>query len=153
MLHEFGAPIVAIFEDLNFMSNEITGMYYCSGSPLESTLEVLTNIDYAEDAQFFTSDPDNGTVLHFFTSPVSVVEMEELDWVKVYPTTTNEQVYVDVIYTHCTYEIYDALGKLLVSGVLDKGLNTIDLSDLVSGIYFVRTKTDDNHITTRVFKQ
>lgn len=153
IVHSLGAPIIALLHDYNYFTDEVTGIYYCSGPPLESTLEVATNIDDVQTAQFLTDDPSNGTILRFGTSPVSVSETELLDWVEVYPTRTTDIVQVKVKYDNTTYEIFDALGNLLKTGALYKGLNTIDISDLVTGIYFVRTISGDHHTTTRVFKQ
>lgn len=154
MVHSFtGAPIVALIQDVNFFTDELTGIFYCSGHPDDATLEASDNLDEVENATFLSADPQNGLIFRFGTSPVSVFEEEELDWVNVYPSHTRDRVYVNTILNDSQYAVYDAVGNLVANGILYKGLNTVDFSELVAGVYFIRTSSHDHHYTSRVFKQ
>ncbi len=53
--------------------------------------------------------------------------------------------------------IYDVLGKQLVRNSLDSGLNQVDLSSFISGVYFVKVQLLNNPVggvkTYRIIKQ
>lgn len=49
--------------------------------------------------------------------------------------------------------IYDVLGKLLLSDVIDKKINTFDLSNFSNGIYYVKVKYNSETLVKKIVKQ
>ena len=57
---------------------------------------------------------------------------------KLWPVPTNEVVHIDGIKSKSNYEIIDSTGKLVLSGILYSGENSIDTSTLVAGSYVLK---------------
>lgn len=57
---------------------------------------------------------------------------------KLWPIPANELLHIDGIMYKSNYEIMDTNGKLVLSGKLNAGENTIDISELISGIYIFK---------------
>lgn len=50
-------------------------------------------------------------------------------------------------------KIYNVIGKLMMQKTMDKSVNSLDLSDLTSGIYFVRLEDQNQSKTIKLVKQ
>ena len=57
----------------------------------------------------------------------------------IYPNPANDFIIVDINETiNTNYQIYDIAGKVVLSGVLNSGGNSINTSVLTNGIYFIQ---------------
>ena len=75
--------------------------------------------------------------------------------VNVYPNPVNDRLYIETqtLTQTMTVEIYDVYGRHQVTETPShQGNLTIDLSNLKSGIYFVKIKTEEGNIVKRIIK-
>ncbi|MEN9918220.1 MAG: hypothetical protein RL662_656 [Bacteroidota bacterium] len=69
--------------------------------------------------------------------------------ISVYPTPAEDFVTVEMA-ENSTFKIFDLNGKQISSGNLDKGTNTINLTEMTSGIYLLITEYDNMQTTTKI---
>ena len=95
-----------------------------------------------------------------FTKEVCVTTtadmIEEIDSkVKIYPNPVNDRLYIETqtLTQTLTIEIYDVYGRRQVTETPShQGNLVIDLSELKSGIYFVKINTEKGNIVKRIIK-
>jgi phosphatidylserine/phosphatidylglycerophosphate/cardiolipin synthase-like enzyme len=74
-------------------------------------------------------------------NPNSVSEVNEMD-ILVFPTITSNQLFVqNNEYENLNYEIIDLNGKQISNGIFSEKLNSIDVSSLEKGMYFLILKS------------
>ena len=74
--------------------------------------------------------------------------------VNVYPNPVNDRLYIETSTQIQSIEVYDIYGRIqnLRNSETQKLRNSIDVSDLNSGIYFVKIKTEEGNIVKRIVK-
>lgn len=136
--------------------------------PTAGELELLPNTDPIAQGlggvldSFFNSNIDNTTTQNYFSgftlgmesfgfSTLSVDEVSSLEpTIRIYPNPASEIVTIVTSNTIDRVEVFDIQGKQVKAL---KQTNTIDVSDLNSGMYIVRIKTDNSTITKRLVKK
>ena len=73
---------------------------------------------------------------------------------KVYPNPVQDRLYIETLTQIQSIEVYDIYGRVqnLRNSETQKLRNSIDVSDLNSGIYFVKVKTEEGNIVKRIIK-
>lgn len=71
--------------------------------------------------------------------------------VKIYPNPATDFIAIS-IKTETEYKLFNINGKIIKEGVFLKGLNSINISNLVNGIYLMRLQTEEGVITKRIIK-
>jgi M6 family metalloprotease-like protein len=93
----------------------------------------------------FTTKIADSISFYYSPEPISVSEYAVFNSnVAIYPNPALDQLSVNftsTISSPISYTIFDATGKEAQSGFFSETLNTIDISLLVSGIYFIQMKT------------
>ena len=74
--------------------------------------------------------------------------------VNIYPNPVNDRLYIETSTQIQSIEIYDIYGRIqnLRNSETQKLRNSIDVSELNSGIYFVKVKTEEGNIVKRIVK-
>ena len=74
---------------------------------------------------------------------------------EIYPNPVNDKLYIETqtLTQIVTIEIYDIYGRRQKSIVNSQRSTVIDLSDLKSGIYFVKVRTEEGDIVKRFIKR
>ena len=74
--------------------------------------------------------------------------------VNIYPNPVNDRLYIETSTQIQSIEIYDIYGRIqnLRNSETQKLRNSIDVSDLNNGIYFVKVKTEEGNIVKRIVK-
>ena len=73
--------------------------------------------------------------------------------VNVYPNPVKDRLYIETSTQTQSIEIYDVYGRLQVTKTPShQGDLSVDVSDLNSGIYFVKIKTEEGNIVKRIVK-
>ena len=74
--------------------------------------------------------------------------------VNVYPNPVNDRLYIETSTQIQSIEVYDIYGRIqnLRNSETQKLRNSIDVSDLNSGLYFVKVKTEEGNIVKRIVK-
>ena len=78
---------------------------------------------------------------------------EQISSVQVYPNPANDRLYIETQTQTQTIEIFDIYGRRQKSIVNSQRSTVIDLSELKSGIYFVKINTEKGNIVKRIIKQ
>ncbi|MBQ5855896.1 MAG: T9SS type A sorting domain-containing protein [Bacteroidales bacterium] len=81
--------------------------------------------------------------------------IEEIDSnVEIYPNPVDDRLYIETLTQTLTIEIYDVFGRLQdYKTTRLQGNVAIDVTDLKSGIYFVKINTEKGNIVKRIIKQ
>jgi len=74
--------------------------------------------------------------------------LNELSEIKVYPTPTADRIYVDLndFSRYCSFELFDAQGRLIEQTKLPTNNNFMSLKRLHKGMYFYRLTVDNKLI-------
>ena len=77
-----------------------------------------------------------------------------MDDFKVYPNPVNDRLYIETSTQIQSIEVYDIYGRIqnLRNSETQKLRNSIDVSDLNNGIYFVKINTEEGNIVKRIVK-
>jgi hypothetical protein len=72
--------------------------------------------------------------------------------IRIYPNPANDRLYIET--QTLTIEIYDVYGRRqnLKNSETQKLRNSIDISELNSGVYFVKIKNEDGEVVKRFIK-
>ena len=86
------------------------------------------------------------------TLSLSVNEVDNKEYFNIYPTITNGNIYLDQLEQVDNFKlsVYDTNGRK--QNVIFEN-NSIDLSGLANGMYFVNLKNNTKNITKRVIKR
>jgi len=84
-------------------------------------------------------------------SSVSVNETKQLN-VAVYPNPAQNTLYINAD-NASSYKIYNILGAEQKSGLLNKNFNTVDISNLESGVYFINVSNGKSVTKVKFVKE
>jgi len=62
--------------------------------------------------------------------------------IKLYPNPTSDKIYIESLLINHNAEIFDLNGKLMLSKLIDSDVATIDVSNLTTGIYFIKISNE-----------
>ena len=71
----------------------------------------------------------------------------------VYPNPTSNQFTIQTSEAIATYSVIDFSGKTLLKGKIDKDSTSVDISQLPSGIYFVRMSGEKRSFMKKIIKE
>ena len=85
---------------------------------------------------------------------VNIDEYSQNTNVNVYPNPANDKIYIESQTHILTIEIYDIYGRVqnLRNSETQELRSSIDISNLKSGIYFIKINTDEGNIVKRIIK-
>ena len=82
---------------------------------------------------------------------VASVESNELRQVSLYPTPTNNQLHIKNFNNVVSkIEVFNVLGKKLISNALENNKQTIDTSSLANGMYLVKLTSLNNESSSKM---
>jgi PKD repeat protein len=76
--------------------------------------------------------------------------------ISIYPNPAKDAIYVNLStlsLDNTTVELYDAIGKLVVSQKVVDAISTLLISDLAKGIYSIRIIADSHQVVKRIVKE
>ena len=122
-------------------------------SSLEYTSEWKNN-RYVEVVAVYENDKTSVGIVKQITSEENVNEIETND-ICVYPNPVDDKLYIATEEEVKEVVVYSITGVIVgqQSTVNSQQTLTIDLSDLKSGIYFVKINTEKGNIVKRIIKQ
>ena len=86
----------------------------------------------------------------FYAIAQSIGEIE-YNQVKIYPNPVHDILFIEPALQNAAWMIYDVTGRMVASGRLDE--NSIDASQLESGVYLIRIVTGDSENSARFVKE
>ena len=108
----------------------------------------------------FKNITENHTIHVTFTPDVNIIENEQASNFTIYPNPSNGMLYIASveIVPPQAITILDVLGRCMASveiqlASLQQLITTLDISNLPSGIYFLRIQTKKNVIKKKIIKQ
>jgi hypothetical protein len=103
---------------------------------------------FYESDELLYHNPDYETC---FLNTMSIAENTK-EALNVYPNPTSNQLYVEskLVHSKSVFEIIDIAGKLIEKGCINEN-NSIDVSVLNKGIYFLKVMTDNKIISINKF--
>jgi Secretion system C-terminal sorting domain len=119
---------------------------------------IVTMMDFrSTDGMFVVSTFGNGifsTKIQSFHEGISEKNMLK-DQIKIYPNPVDHILKIDFTqkYFQTTFEIFDVKGELVMHGMLTQLTNSIDVSELKTGIYFVNINEDGKSLVLKVMKE
>lgn len=121
--------------------NENTHTYGTDDELLQTDVAFFDFVsgDYAPGFRLVYSDHTN----------VASLSSEQQSKIALYPNPAVDMVHIELIEVSA-FQIYNLSGGLVISGEFNKGLNSIDVSGLVSGMY-ICTIANDNTTTSLKF--
>ena len=82
-----------------------------------------------------------------------ITNIEQTQSINIYPNPANDRLYIETQTLTQTIEIFDIYGRRQKSIVNCQRSTVIDLSELKSGLYFVKINTEKGNIVKRIIKQ
>ena len=72
------------------------------------------------------------------------------EMLKVYPNPTNGIVTLELSIGASNYILTNSTGQIIQTGVLEHGINSVDLSKFPSGLYLIQVRTQDAILTKKL---
>jgi len=90
-------------------------------------------------------------------NPAAINETIDLLW-NVYPNPAGDFLYIESLgavssFNETLYQLLTAEGKKVIGGTLKSGINTIDMSRIAKGIYFLELKTESGTVTRKFLRK
>lgn len=81
--------------------------------------------------------------------------IERNNFIKMYPNPSSGSITIEgfVVNARSRYTLRDATGKIILSGTVPEGNQTLDVSSLLNGMYFITFTGDHETVTLRLVKQ
>ncbi len=92
-------------------------------------------------------------VLSNLSSVLSINSFANLNELSLYPNPVKDRITINGITTNTTIEVYDIMGKSILSEVINPNHNTIDLSNLSKGFYVLHIKEESNTKGIKISKE
>jgi parallel beta-helix repeat protein len=125
---------------------QIEDAFYESDSPYWFFSRPLTEPGYYTQV---LDGPDCDSVIGLTLMVLEGVEEPNETVIKVWPNPTTEQIHIDTE-TPCDVEVRNALGQLVLHA---EKVETIEISSLENGIYFLTIKQNSKRLVTKIVKQ
>jgi len=142
---EDGFDGVLIYDGID-ESSKLIGVF--TGSDIPDVISSTGGSMYV----LFVSDElirKEGWSANYDSNSLSIGQTNQLESIKVYPNPTSGIVYISPSEKVLTIQIYDLLGKVIMS---EKGVNKFNIRDLSSGVYMIKLSDGDNETIHRIIK-
>lgn len=146
-------PVIGLGKKLNLATQEMEKVYVLKGNPGSPTIDSMTMTSAPKG---LSAVPANGTVYRFTPKGNGTTAVRDAALqasVRVFPTQCTSALTIQSLGTEpVRYEIVSAIGSSLLSGSVQSGSNSIDLSNLSPGTYVVRLSSGDAQDARRIVK-
>ncbi len=103
----------------------------------------MTNLDGGSDLKFY--------IAKLGSTVSGINEIGQLNTMYgVYPNPANDLIYIDKLTGKTTMQIVDISGKEVIAAQLTNSTESIDVSSLQNGIYFIELTTTTSHVTQKL---
>ena len=148
----------------DFAQTQVFGKYELNENGQKSTRLSYTVDELLKETQYwYTLEALSGTdVIAVFennfvtTDGTSIADISQNETIKIYPNPTTGKLKIESGENKginpLVIEVYDITGRKIVNCQLST-FNSIDISHLSNGIYFVVLKTDKGELTTKIIKE
>lgn len=119
----------------------------------ESDLPMITNIGYINNRLIFIKETvANGKELWSFTTTLSSRNFEDIATVKIYPNPARSELNIEVPFSEIySLQVINSLGQVVLEKENNDGAAAMDISTLLSGIYFLKINIANEPVQTLKF--
>ena len=150
----FGFPCVMLIDELDFNTQTWSGMWTLAG-PADNP-QVVSVSEFGplglDPSQLLSSDPQEGQVYSFqLPTPIGVSEQPSKNSLRLFPQPAKDQVsfYADA---QDRITVWNAQGQVVMQYTASIGLNTLEISSLSDGLYYLQS-TNDEKLPTKLLVQ
>lgn len=152
----FGGPMLGYVKNMDYKAMSFDKIYLLSGNPTAPTIDSATDVSISYPT--LSAYPDSGTVYRFIPknipkSSLNTELAEATTGLKVYPTICTNNLFVENLLPATTYKIISLIGNTKLSGAINNGMNTVDVSMLPAGMYVMMVKSEDVYNSYKFIKQ
>lgn len=126
-----------------------TGSSYAITDTFVYFIRALDTAKYKMTMISFTGGSFSKTVFSFYEATLSL-DKPEISTIGVYPNPASSIVNIDNAYQVESLQVYDVFGKLVSSNIND---NSLDITNLSSGVYMLYVKTDKGVFQQKLIKE
>lgn len=154
-VHDIGGPLSGIGFDLNPDTGTPILLATIGGDPANPQVQVIENVSMQPTP--LLGEPVSGTVYRFASTYVSTKDIPQLkSKIDLYPTLVENQLYLNIDFAAdetLDLAILDVLGRNWANSAPLQSSQTLDLSHLPNGYYFVNIRSKDAVWTKKIVKQ
>jgi len=154
IFQSFGMPCVMLIDEFDVGNGTWSGMWTLTG-PADNP-QVVSVSEFGplglDPSQLLSSDPQEGQVYSFqLSTPIDVSEQVSKDRFHLFPQPAKDQVR---FWSHSNEVIalMNAQGQTVMQHTASIGINTLDISSLSDGIYFLQS-TNEEMLPTKLLVQ
>jgi Secretion system C-terminal sorting domain len=135
-----------------------TGGRYCISDCFINVDEISGTVDVCDATPGGFCDNDFGTIAGTVTfcavgSCTNNVGIDEaLDKPEIYPNPTSDFVQVNNLIAGSTYQLIDAKGNLIYSGIILSETTVLNLANVETGVYFLKVQTADQSTVSKIIR-
>lgn len=135
--------------DMRNENNENISVFWANDTDLECVFVDDANSSYLEnwhidETTTFVNNEQECEELH-------ITSIEDNNAIKIYPNPATEYIVISLEHDFA-YELFEMSGKRLNFGFFNKGLNSLDVSELTRGIYLLKFKFDNSTLIKKIIK-
>ncbi len=133
-----------------YTGSGVSGSMFDPSMSGTGTFNIMYNYTDANNCSNSASQPASVSLC------TGIVESFNASAISIYPNPAKDVVFVNLntlSLDNTTIELYDAIGKLVVSQKVVDAISTLSLSDLSKGIYSIRIIADSHQVVKRIIKE
>ena len=111
----------------------------------------LTTNNFA-DTVLYIVEAENGDTSHYevIVNFVTDINENKNPETTILPYTGNNKITIESLYD-ITVSIYSVSGSLVYQIKANKGINSVDIKNIPSGLYLINVRSNKSYITKKVF--
>jgi hypothetical protein len=152
-LNDYYDPLsFAFFKNFDVVGQSVDAFYYLKGNPMAPTLDSTTNLSQAFVG--LTAMPSDGTVYRFTPKTLNVEDVHNFQAL-IYPTVCEKEIFIENKEAATVqFRVSNIAGASIeMSGILQKGINNIDVRSLPTGTYILRLECGDRTKAVQILKK
>ena len=158
LVHDGIGPLIGMINEYDTDLDDFSEFWFLAGDQNNPVLDTIFSVDDINiNFSGLDDDPLAGTIYRFSTSPPLSVNRPLIDEkVSVYPALARDVVNVQIIDTdlkNARLQLFDASGQLLLRQNIFSDFTSLNIQDLVSGMYFIHISTAEGLITRKIVKK
>jgi len=141
-------PNVGFTSEMSEIINPEKGYVRLTINPLGSNAQVKLRVRVYDMAN--PTDSDTCTWI-LNSTPLSVFENSSNIEFSIYPVPVNDKLTINTTEIIDLLEVYDITGKIILSSTLNQSINTVDVSSLKKGVYFISIFNNEKLLGNKKF--
>ncbi len=151
----FGGPLLGYIKNMNRDSATFEKAYMLKGSATSPTIDSVSGLTSMLPS--LSAYPGSGTVYRFIpkNQPTSTYtnDIQQTTGIRAYPTLCSDKLFVENQEQAGSYQVISLAGRVIQSGEIKNGLNTVDVGMLPGGMYIMTVKNELIQSSHRFIKQ